>query len=272
MTHDRNRPTVPAAATAGVDPRVLAAWGWAVCALLAVVGAWLGVFLLDLRFLVPAWLPTVGAGPARIGPLAGRVAADLALIGLFGLQHSVMARRGFKAWWTRWVPPAVERSTYVLATCLALVVMMTAWQPLPAVTWRTGGVAAAGLWALFAAGVALLVVASRQFSQGQLLGIAQATAPLRGRPVRDVPFHTPGPYRFVRHPLMTALLLVLWAAPVMTAGRALFAAGMTLYVLIGVHYEERDLVRSFGADYEAYRRRVPGLVPRPWRWRRSRTG
>jgi protein-S-isoprenylcysteine O-methyltransferase Ste14 len=196
------------------------------------------------------------------------VVIDLALLGLFGLQHSAMARRGFKAWWTRIVAPPAERSTYVLATTLTLMLVMWQWRAIgEPVIWRVVAPAAAlAVWAVFALGWALVLLSTFQIDHFELFGLAQPLAALRGLPLRDSPFRTPFLYRYVRHPLYLGFLLAFWATPVMTSGHLLFALGMTVYVGVGIAFEERDLVTHFGDRYRAYRMEVGMILP----WRKAR--
>jgi len=193
------------------------------------------------------------------------VLVDLLLLAAFGVQHSVMARRGFKDWWTRVVPPAVERSTYVVATCAVLALLFRFWLPIEApVVWHVEpAVAAALLWTVFATGWLLVLVSTFQIDHFELFGLKQVLAGVAERPAPEARFRTPFLYRYVRHPLYAGLLLTFWSVPVMTAGRLLFALGCTVYILIGIAFEERDLLREFGERYRAYREQVGMLVPQP---------
>ena len=199
------------------------------------------------------------------------VLVDLLLLAAFGVQHSVMARRGFKAWWTRVVPAAVERSTYVVATCAVLALMFRFWIPIEApVVWRVEqGAGAALLWTVFAIGWLLVLASTFQIDHFELFGLRQVFARLTERPAPEARFRTPLLYRYVRHPLYSGLLLTFWSVPVMTAGRLLFALGCTAYILVGIAFEERDLVRQFGERYRAYREQVGMLIPQPRSPRRS---
>jgi len=194
---------------------------------------------------------------------AEAVGTDLLLLSLFGVQHSVMARRGFKRWWTRVVPPAVERSTYVVATCAVLALMFRFWVPIEApVAWRvedSAGVAL--LWSLFGLGWLLALVSTFLINHFQMFGLQQVFARLTQRTLAEAPFKTPLLYRYVRHPLYLGLLLSFWSVPIMTAGRLLFALGFSAYILIGIEFEERDLVRYFGERYRTYREQVGMLIP-----------
>jgi protein-S-isoprenylcysteine O-methyltransferase Ste14 len=212
---------------------------------------------------------SVDVGPGAAAPEA--VLTDLVLLALFGIQHSAMARRGFKRWWTRVVPPAVERSTYVAATCAVLAVMFRFWVPIDApVAWRIEQTAgAAVLWTGFAIGWLLVLASTFQIDHLELFGLKQVFARAMKRPAPEPRFVTPLLYRYVRHPLYAGLLLTFWSVPIMTAGRLLFALGCTVYILIGIAFEERDLVARFGERYRAYREQVGMLIPHPGSPRRS---
>jgi protein-S-isoprenylcysteine O-methyltransferase Ste14 len=196
-------------------------------------------------------------------PLPVALAIDMALLGLFAVQHSVMARRWFKERWTRVIPPVVERSTYVLFSSLALLVLFAAWQPLGGVVWSVeSAVARAALWAAFAFGWGLVLVSTFLIDHFDLFGLRQVWLFLRGRPCTPHAFVTPGPYRLVRHPLYVGWLFAFWSTPDMTASHLLFALATTAYILVAIRLEEKDLVHVHGAAYERYRRHVPMLVPR----------
>lgn len=214
------------------------------------------------------WLPhTVDRSlwPGAELPLA--LLIDAGLILLFGLQHSVMARRGFKQGLARLVPPHLERSVYLLASCIALGLLLVFWQPIPGVVWQVAQQPyAALLWALFAAGWLLATASTYMIDHYELFGLTQAWRHHRASrgyiiPAATDEFRTPSLYRVVRHPLYLGLLTGFWATPRMTAGHLLLATGMTLYVLVGVAFEERDLIARFGERYRDYRRRVPALIP-----------
>ena len=202
----------------------------------------------------------IGAGAAW-GQALG---TNLLLLALFGVQHSVMARRGFKRWWTRVVPPAVERSTYVVATCAVLALLFWFWLPILApVVWQVehrAGVAL--LWSLFGLGWLLVLVSTFLINHFELFGLQQVFARLTQRALPEPQFRTPLLYRYVRHPLYAGLLLSFWSVPVMTAGRLLFAIGFSAYILIGIAFEERDLLERFGERYRRYRAEVGMLLPR----------
>jgi protein-S-isoprenylcysteine O-methyltransferase Ste14 len=191
------------------------------------------------------------------------VGVDLLLIGLFGLQHSVMARPWFKRYWTRLVPEPIERSTYVLISGVVSFFMMWQWRGLDAVIWDVQHpLARMLLWGLFTAGWLMVPVVSLMINHFELFGTRQVWLYLRGRPYTSLPFRTPLLYSRIRHPLYIGWALAFWATPTMTLGHLLFAGGMTLYMAIAALIEERDLVGYFGDTYRAYQRRVPMFIPR----------
>ena len=238
---------------------------------LAIVGYAVTVYLVFLAvlgyaagFFADFGVPRgIDQGPPVSWPAA--VAIDLLLLCLFAVQHTVMARPWFKRRWTRVVPEPAERSTFVLAASLALALLFWLWQPVGATVWNVPGPAAAVLWALYAAGWAAALGATFLVSHVDLFGLRQAW--LHARHVRYSPpaFTERGVYRHIRHPLMAAFVVVFWSAPVMTAGHVLFAAAATGYILVGIAFEEHDLIESLGDRYAGYRVRVPALIPRPWR-------
>ena len=190
------------------------------------------------------------------------VVIDVALLALFAVQHSVMARAAFKRWWTRIVPPSAERSTYVNAANLCLIALIAAWQPITGDVWRvTDQPWRALLIAVGLAGWAITLVSSLLIDHFELFGLRQVFARLPDRPPDHASFATPFLYRAVRHPLYLGFLLAFWAAPRMTLGHLLFATAMTAYILVGVRFEERDLISMFGQQYRDYRGRVPMLIP-----------
>jgi len=187
---------------------------------------------------------------------------DLGLLGLFALQHSVMARPAFKRWFTRAVPESAERSTYVLFSSLALIAMFALWQPLGGSIWTAQDATLRGvIWGVFAFGWLLVLVATFLINHFDLFGLRQVWLQLIRRPYTHLAFRTPGPYRYVRHPLYVGWLMVFWATPTMTLSHLVFALATTAYILIAVKLEERDLVDHFGATYTEYREKVPMLIP-----------
>jgi protein-S-isoprenylcysteine O-methyltransferase Ste14 len=218
-------------------------------------------FLYTIGFLGNAVVPkTVDSG--EMGGLGAAIAIDLALLGLFGVQHSVMARRGFKAWWTKIVPTPIERSTYVLASSLVLILLFWQWRPLPQVIFSATGPAASVAYAAFALGWLVVLYSTFLINHFDLFGLRQVFLHLRSRPITPLTFKTPVLYRLVRHPLYVGWLLCFWATPTMTFGRFLFAAVTTAYIFVAIRFEERDLVAAHGTDYERYRARTPMMVPR----------
>ena len=196
------------------------------------------------------------------GPLGQAIAIDLALIALFGVQHSVMARQGFKRAWTRIVPKQAERSVYVLAASLALIVLFAFWHPIEGTVWRATGSLATVLWVVFAIGWALVLLSTFLINHFELFGLQQAWFHAKGREAAAPQFRQPLLYKLVRHPLYSGFIIAFWATPHMTFGHLLLAAGMSVYILIAIQHEERDLVGLFGTDYEEYRGRVGMLAPR----------
>jgi protein-S-isoprenylcysteine O-methyltransferase Ste14 len=221
----------------------------------------LATFLYAVGFIGGFLTPTRLDGP-RQGSLAAALAIDGGLLALFAVQHSGMARPGFKRWLTRFLPGPAERSTYVLLSSAALLVLFWQWRPLGGVVWEVpGGGARAAVSALFAAGWLTVLGTTFLINHFDLFGLRQVWLAFRGVPYTPPRFATPGPYRVVRHPLYVGWLTVFWAAPTMTAAHLLFAAGTTAYILAAVRWEERDLV-ALHPEYAAYRRRVPMLLPR----------
>ena len=188
------------------------------------------------------------------------------LIGLFAIQHSVMARQGFKRWWTRIVPPSVERSTYVLFASFALLILYWLWQPIPTLVWTVQNpIAAAVLDGTFWLGWVVLVASTFLLSHFELFGLSQVFARLFGKKLSDAKFRAPLLYRHVRHPIYLGVLLAVWATPTMTVGHLLFSVVITAYILFGIQLEERDLVQQFGDQYRRYRQQAAMLVPLPGR-------
>jgi methanethiol S-methyltransferase len=194
---------------------------------------------------------------------------NAALLGVFAVQHSVMARRSFKRWWTRIVPEAVERSTYVLAATLALALLLWQWRPIatPVVWSVTDPLGRVALQVVFWGGWAVLLISTFLLNHFELFGLRQVWSRMTGRAIPAPQFHTPLFYRHVRHPLYVGFVLAFWAAPQMSAGHLLFAAASTGYILVGIWFEERDLIAQFGDRYRLYRKQVGMLFPRLWRRR-----
>lgn len=188
---------------------------------------------------------------------------NLSLLLLFALQHTVMARQGFKSWLARYIPITVERSTYVLLSSLVLMLMFWLWQPMPTPVWTVEtSLLRVMVSATFWLGWVLVLVATLLISHFELFGLKQAIDRYRNAVPRVHAFKTPGLYKVVRHPLYLGFLIVFWATPDMSAGRLLFALGMSAYLFIGVHFEERDLVVLFGEQYRCYQKRVGMVLPK----------
>jgi protein-S-isoprenylcysteine O-methyltransferase Ste14 len=213
---------------------------------------------------------TVDVG-AHAPPVVAAV-VDLALIALFGLQHSVMARQGFKQSWTRIVPPQAERSVYVLAASVMLMILFLGWRPITNIVWSINPVTHPLIndliWLAFWIGWATVLISTFLINHFELFGLQQAWFHFRGREAAPPKFHQPLFYKWVRHPLYLGFFLAFWATPEMTAGHLLLALGMSAYMLIAIRYEEHDLVGLFGKDYERYREEVGMLTPR---FRRRKT-
>ncbi|WP_156685675.1 methanethiol S-methyltransferase [Mycobacterium sp. Marseille-P9652] len=221
----------------------------------------LAAFLYLVAFLADSWVPrTVDHGlPA---PLGEALVVNVLLVGAFGVQHSVMARPAFKRWWTRFVPPSIERSTYVVIASAVLGLLYWQWRTMDAVVWDVRQPAGrAVVWALFWLGWGIALASTFMVSHFDLFGLRQVYLAWRGKPYSHIGFHARLLYRLVRHPLMLGFLVAFWAAPTMTAGHLVFTLGMTAYILIAVQIEERDLVAVLGDAYRQYRRDVPMLVP-----------
>jgi protein-S-isoprenylcysteine O-methyltransferase Ste14 len=199
-------------------------------------------------------------------PFLQALLTNLGLILLFGLPHSLMARQGFKQWWTKIVPPAAERSTYMLQSGLLTLFLIWQWRPMPASLWQIDNAAVSVvLWTIFGLGWGIALTATFLIDHFELTGLQQVYAHLRGKAIPTSQLRTPFLYKVVRHPLQFGVLLTFWATPQMTVGRLVFAVGMTLYILIGLYFEERDLVRHFGEAYREYQKRTPMLIPIPYR-------
>jgi len=220
--------------------------------------AFLAVLLYIVGWVADTAVPK-GIDDGRRLSTPSAVVIDLALLGLFAIQHSVMARSSFKEWSRRLIPLAAERATYVLTSSAAVALLAWLWVPLPQVVWSVDGtVPQVFVWVVYAAGWLIVVASTFMIGHFDLFGLTQA---LRGDRYREQAFGTPGLYALVRHPIMTGFIVAFWAVPHMTAGHLLFAAASTVYILAAVRLEERDLRAHLGDDYVDYATRVPRFVP-----------
>ncbi len=220
----------------------------------------LGVFLFAFGFIGNLWLAESMDSP-RDGDLTTALLIDLGLLFLFAVQHSVMARPAFKRWWTRYIPEAAERSTYVLVSSIALMLVFWLWQPIGGEIWSIDSRAGINAtYAVYGAGWLLLLYSTFLINHFDLLGLRQVWMQLRGKTYTPVPFRSPWLYRQVRHPLYVGWLMIFWAAPTMTVAHFVFALMTTAYILVAVRFEERDLVNEH-PEYAEYRRSVPMLIP-----------
>ena len=224
--------------------------------------AFLGVFIYFIGFVEGVGVPkTIDSGAH--GSTVVALTIDAALLTLFALQHSVMARAGFKRLWTRIIPPEVERSTFVLAATVVAALLCWKWQPMPATVWAVNApLAASALWVLSWSGWGLLLISTFLINHFHLFGLAQGFAGLLGLSSREATFVTPFLYRYLRHPLYAGFILAFWAAPRMSVGHLFFAIATLGYILVGIWFEERDLTAQFGDRYQHYRESVGMLLPK----------
>ncbi len=222
-------------------------------------------FLYALGFVEGLVVPkTIDSG--AVSPLGEALIVNLLLMSVFAVQHSVMARPQFKRWWTQFVPPSVERSTYVLFSSLALALLCWQWHPIPAVVWHIDNPPVAmAIIGLSLVGFVIVLTSTFLINHFELFGLHQVANNLTGRPMPVPRFRTPLYYKFVRHPIYLGFVIAFWAAPTMTVGHLLFAAVTTAYIFVGIALEERDLIDVFGDDYRRYKTQVSTLIP----WRKS---
>ena len=220
-----------------------------------------GVSLYAVGFIGGFLTPTSLDGPPT-RPLGAALTIDTALLAAFALQHSIMARPAFKRWWTRFVPQSAERSTYVMATNLVLLVLFAAWRPIGGALWATTGGVRLAVVGVYLLGWAVLFYATWLIDHFDLFGLRQVWRRFADQPYVAPKFHTPSLYRVVRHPIYVGWLIIFWAAPTMTVAHLMFALATTAYILGAIQLEERDLLGAFGREYAEYRRRTPMLIPR----------
>lgn len=222
----------------------------------------LAVFLYAMGFVGGFLTPTKLDGPLE-GSLLLALLMNTGLLALFAVQHSVMARPWFKQWWTRVIPQPIERSTYVLFTNAVMIVLFAYWQPIGVTIWKTDSPLGLSIaYTFFAIGWLTVLVTTFMINHFDLFGLRQVWLYFRGRPYESLPFKTPGLYRYVRHPLYIGWMIAFWATPYMTLGHLAFANLMTVYMVIAVVFEEKDLVVHFGKRYEKYQQDVPMFIPR----------
>ena len=224
----------------------------------------LGTFLYAVGFVWNVAVPkTIDSGTP--GPFWPSLLIDALLLGLFAIQHSVMARPWFKRWWTKFVGWPIERTTFVLLASLVLLLLYWQWRPLPNVVWSVSGAGATVLWAISALGWGVVLLCTFLISHAHLFGLQQVHQYSQGHDLTNPEFKTPSLYRYSRHPMMTGFFLAFWATPRMTVGHLVFALATSGYILVALQFEEHDLIKHFGDRYRAYRAQVPMLIPRPWR-------
>lgn len=224
----------------------------------------LGSFLYAIGFVGDFWAPkTINTGPEAQGLLQALL-INAGLLSLFAVQHSVMARSGFKKWWTKIIPRPIERSTYVLLSSLILILLFWQWRAIPAVIWSVE----ASMWqavliVLFWLGWGIVLLSTFMINHFDLFGLRQVYLHLKDKAITPIEFKEPGLYKYVRHPLMLGFIIAFWATPYMTLGHLIFAIATTGYIFVGIWFEERDLIRHHGEKYKKYRKRVSMLIPFP---------
>ena len=240
--------------------RVLAVIYGTICYLI-----FLGAFSYFIPFIGDFLVPkTINSGETVA--LISSVFINLGLLGLFAVQHSGMARKGFKEWWGNFIPKPIERSTYVLVSSIVLVLMMWQWKPLPGTVWSIESNAGQGImWGLFSLGWGLVLYTTFLISHAHLFGLKQVQDFMKKRRLWAPDFQTPALYKYVRHPMMFGFFLAFWATPEMTVGHLIFSISTTGYIIIALQLEEKDLIKAFGEQYKQYKNQIPMFIPRPWK-------
>ena len=248
--------TVTSAASTALSRTLSLAYG------VLTYGLFLATFLYVLCFVMGWYVPiTIDGG--RAASLTEALLVNGGFLALFAVQHTIMARRAFKRWWTRYVPVQIERTTFVLITCLILIGMVWQWRAMPSVVWQVEGAFAWALTGISLAGWGTVLLSTFLIDHFDLFGLRQVVRHFQGKPHEGPRFRERSLYKRVRHPLMLGFLVAFWATPVMTVGHLFFAAMCTGYILVGLQIEERTLVAEHGQNYRDYQRRVPMLIPLP---------